>query len=350
MPPLCHNYPYTKNPGYNFLVPSDQLFKEFLREFLPAFLTMFFPEESALLNFEHLRFLDKEVFTDFPEGDTREADLIAEVQTQNGEPELLLIHIEVQAKRNPDFAFRMWQYYSLIRLRHKKPVFPLVIYLTLGSGGLVMEEYRETFANREWLLFRYAVVGLPDLPAEQWESRSGAVSASLATLMQSEKSKKARRVFDGIKRVVESPLNEAQKLLLAEIIERLGRGRLTKREEETFATLMATEQTQEIREMISIYEERGIQKGIEQGIERGIEQGIEQGVQQGTLRLTLRLLGHKFGEKAVASLEERIASLPTATLESLGEALLDIQSLDNVEQWLVDHASAFGDSATGSSS
>jgi hypothetical protein len=302
------------------------LFKEFLREFLPAFLTMFFPEEAVLLNFDHLRFLDKEVFTDFPEGDTREADLIAEVQTQSGEPELLLIHIEVQAKRNSDFAFRMWQYYSLIRLRHRKPVFPLVIYLAPGSGGLVMEEYRESFAEREWLLFRYAVVGLPDLPAEQWENRSGAVSASLATLMRSQKGERAQRVFDGLKRVIDSPLTASQRLILAEIIERLGRRRLTSREENVFVELLASEQAEEIIEVISIYEERGIQKGIARGIE------------QGQVRLTLTLLKYKFGEAFVLPLQDKIEALSQEKLESFGKALLDFQTTIDVENWLSDNA------------
>ncbi len=37
--------------------------------------------------------------------------------------------------------------------------------------------------------------------------------------------------------------------------------------------------------MISVYEQRGIEKGIEQGIEQGIEEGIERGKRQTLLRL-----------------------------------------------------------------
>lgn len=45
-----------------------QLFKEILREFLREFLDLFFSEVASRLDLATLRFLDKEVFTDFPEG------------------------------------------------------------------------------------------------------------------------------------------------------------------------------------------------------------------------------------------------------------------------------------------
>ena len=97
---------------------SDQLFKEFLKEFLPQFLTLFFPEEAAQLDWSSVRFLDKEMFTDTLVGDVREADLIAEVRTNTGEPELILIHIEVQAQREKGFAERMFNYYCRLRSQY----------------------------------------------------------------------------------------------------------------------------------------------------------------------------------------------------------------------------------------
>ena len=45
----------------------DQLFKELFHKFLQDFLELFYPDEAARLDFGTLRFLDKELFTDFPE-------------------------------------------------------------------------------------------------------------------------------------------------------------------------------------------------------------------------------------------------------------------------------------------
>ena len=52
----------------------DQLFKEFLRAFFRDFLELFCPDIAARLDFGTVRFLEKELFTDFPEGSLREAD------------------------------------------------------------------------------------------------------------------------------------------------------------------------------------------------------------------------------------------------------------------------------------
>ncbi|MBC8135927.1 MAG: hypothetical protein H8F28_08595 [Fibrella sp.] len=46
-----------------------------------------------------MRFLEQEVFTDLPDGDSRRADTIAEVRTTTGEPEIVLFHVEAEAER-----------------------------------------------------------------------------------------------------------------------------------------------------------------------------------------------------------------------------------------------------------
>ena len=95
----------------------DQIFKEFLREFLKDFLELFFPEVEARLDFGGLRFLDTESFTSFPEGSSRAADIVAEVRTREGARELLLVHIEVEARRKRAFAKRMFEYFTLLWMR-----------------------------------------------------------------------------------------------------------------------------------------------------------------------------------------------------------------------------------------
>ncbi len=57
---------------------QDQLFKDLLRTFFREFLELFFPDVAARLDFSRVRFLDKEAFTDLPDGSRREADLVAQ--------------------------------------------------------------------------------------------------------------------------------------------------------------------------------------------------------------------------------------------------------------------------------
>lgn len=110
---------------------NDQLFKELLQTFLPEFLELFFPAEAEQLDLSRVTFRDKELFTDVAGGSQREADVVAEVFTGSGEPRLLLIHIEIESRRRTTFRRRMWEYYSLFRLRHDRPVFPVVVYSRL---------------------------------------------------------------------------------------------------------------------------------------------------------------------------------------------------------------------------
>ena len=46
----------------------DQFFKDFFRAFFRDFLELFYPDISVRLDFGTVRFLEKELFTDFPEG------------------------------------------------------------------------------------------------------------------------------------------------------------------------------------------------------------------------------------------------------------------------------------------
>jgi hypothetical protein len=96
----------------------DQLFKRFFHEFLQDFLELFYPDVAARLDFTTLEFLDKELFTDFPEGSVREADVVARVETHEGVPELILVHIEIQLRPRGVFAYRMYQYYALFRFKY----------------------------------------------------------------------------------------------------------------------------------------------------------------------------------------------------------------------------------------
>jgi hypothetical protein len=65
----------------------------------------------------------------------------------------------------------------------------------------------------------------------------------------------------------------------------------------------------------------------------GLEKGLQQGLQQEANLLIIRQLNRKFGNLSPL-LANRIASLPLKTLEDLGEALLDFNSVEDLINWL----------------
>lgn len=107
----------------------DRLFKEFLQRFLPSFLRAFLPREAAQLNFDTLEFRKQELIVNFPQQMLRITDTVAEVRTLAGEPEVIIVHVEVEARYKEQLAQRMFEYYSLLSLMEDKPVLPVAIVL-----------------------------------------------------------------------------------------------------------------------------------------------------------------------------------------------------------------------------
>jgi hypothetical protein len=235
------------------------LFKELLRAFFREFLELFFPEVAARLDFARVMFLDKEVFTDVPEGSRRELDLVAQVYTQDGAPELILLHIEVQAQREREFPYRMFEYYALLRLRYKVPVFPVVVYLVAGTGGLSEMAYEERLFGRAILTFRFQAVGLPDLSSDDYRAVDNPLAPALSALMQPGSLGRTLQKALSLRQTLGSSVDEARKSLLINIIETYMR--LSETEEEEFRHLIRREELQEVTHMLTIYEERGIIKG-----------------------------------------------------------------------------------------
>jgi len=93
-----------------------------------------------------------------------------------------------------------------------------------------------------------------------------------------------------------------------------------------------SKKTQEDREFIMrlapLY-----QQDREQAVQEGVQQGIQQGRQQGEAYLLIRQLQRRFGE-IPQNLQETIRNLPVERLEDLGLALLDFNTLTDLENWL----------------
>ena len=307
----------------------DQLFKEFLREFFQDFLELFYPDEAARLDFGTLRFLDKELFTDFPEGSPREADVVAQILTREGHPELILVHIEVQLRPKPDFAQRMFQYYVLLWLRYRVPILPVAVYIR-GGKSLTEEQYRVTLFGREQLRFRYQTVALAQLDAEEYVGKRNAVPAALAALMNREK------VADRLtlralmeQHVAERKLDGARERLLLNLIKTYFE--LGANEEESFQKLLLRPEFREAQEMELTWEDKVMEKGREKGLQEGRLAGVIEGKRE-TLK---HQLTKKFGllpQNTISRLEslESLEELDTfldrvLTAESLVDMGIDSQ-------------------------
>ncbi|GAB4460351.1 MAG: DUF4351 domain-containing protein [Armatimonadaceae bacterium] len=245
----------------------DQLFKQLLQEFFADFWYLFFPAIAAQINFDTVTFLDKETFTDLPDGSQREADVVAQAETVDGVPELLLLHIEIESERRGNFPFRLFQYYWLLRLRYNLPVLPVVIYLAPGTGGVVIQEYTESLLGDEVVRFRYRAVGVPDLNEAEYLQQDNPVALALSPLMRSQETERVSRWVNFVVQEASLPLNPAQQALLLYLLENALP--LSPEENSIFRERLQDSGTQETETMQTIFERWGMEQGLEQGQELG---------------------------------------------------------------------------------
>jgi len=297
----------------------DQIWKDVIWTFFEPFIRLFFPQVAAALDFSTAQLIEGEVFTDVPEGNRREPDVVVQVNRKDGDPEIVLVHVEVQSERRDDVPYRMWEYYSLLRLRKKLPVFPIVVFLTPGAGGLVREGYREELFGEQILEFAYRAVGLPDLPAEAYGNRADPLAVSLSALMRSPEGSRVKRKLQALERLGSANLDDARAWLLTYVVDKYLV--LTEEENEEMNQLTSFDPTSPERfrnGLMNSWEKAGWDRGIEQGIERGKHD------------LIVRLIRRKFGEAAAPIIDRIMAIDDLGRLDDLAERLLNAATVEDL--------------------
>jgi hypothetical protein len=310
----------------------DQLLKAILERLLQDFLELFFPEVAARLDFRTLQFVDKEVIANVPDGTVREADIVAKLETREGGPELVLVHVEVQTEPESDFPRRMFEYYSVLRLHYGIPVLPIALYLRGGPHSR-LSEYRESLFDEKLLLFRYHTVALARLSAEEYVETSP-LGAALAALMAT-RGNRARLRLSMIGRVLGSGWDEALKYLLVNVIETFFE--LSGEDAEEYKRLVSRKEYRAVQEveltwadkLLERGREEGLERGIEKGLEKGLVKGREEGVVEGMRRALLMQLTVKFGELP-PEIKAKVDAMSIADLDSLVGRVLTSKTLNEL--------------------
>ncbi len=303
----------------------DQLWKDVLRTFFREFMELFFADVAARLDFGTVEHLDQEVFTDLPEGSRRQPDVVVKVQAHDGGAEIVLIHIEVQADRSAAVPARMWEYYSLLRLRRRVPVLPVVVYLAPGAGGLTSERHIERLWGRETLRFVYDAIGLPDLPAEEYLESPSVLAPALSALMGSNSTSRVIRKLRAYERMARADLDEARRWLLLYVVDKYIP--LTDGETAELDRLLEPSSESEVKHMMLAYEERGMKKGLATGRIEGRIEGKTEGRTEGEKAILLRLMRRRFGQMGPDVVARVEAITDPELLGVLADRVLDAHTL-----------------------
>ncbi len=311
----------------------DQLFKELLQAFFADFVRIVLPDVAERLRLEEPRFRDQERFTDTTEGEHRFLDLLAEVEALDGEEELVLVHVEIEAEARGSDAMghRMWRYAMQLWLRDDRPLVPIVLYLRGGEADVREESVARRLFDKPVATFTYWTFGLSRSRAAEYLQRPEALPAALAALMDPGDLSAPQHKLECLRRVGRAEVDDARRFLLANIVETYVE--LDETAQEEYQRLLAAEPNREVQAMEMTWAEtleaKGEARGIEKGMEKGMEEGLEKGRLEGMRALVTDLLERRFGPLAQET-EEHLAAIASAdelfhlhqrafVVESLGE-------------------------------
>ncbi len=309
----------------------DQLFKELLQAFFADFIRIVLPDLAERLRLDQPRFRDKERFTDTTDGEHRYLDLVAEVETLEGEMDLVLVHVEIEAEARGSDAMghRMWRYAMQLWLRDRKPVLPVVLYLRGGDPDISRLTVEERFFGYQLATFSYWAFGLSRSQAANYLDRPEALAAALAALMDPGALSAPEHRIECLRGVGRAEVDDARRFLLANIVETYIQ--LDDAAQEEYEALLAEEGNEEVATMEMSWADtlkaEGEAKGMERGMEKGIEKGIETGRLEGMRTLVADLLERRFGPVS-AETRSRLDAIASADeLTRLFEQALDASSL-----------------------
>ncbi|AUT03125.1 hypothetical protein CLI64_23445 [Nostoc sp. CENA543] len=306
---------------------NDSPWKEILEAYFPQAMQFFFPQTAALINWERPHeFLDKEFQQIAREAEQgrRYADKLVKVWQLQGEEIWLLIHVEIQAKPEDNFAERMFSYNLRIFDKFGQPAISLAILCDADSNWRP-NQYSYNYPDCA-LHFRFGSVKLLDYQ-NRWAELEASdnpfatvVMAHLKT-QQTTKQPGERKAwkFSLIRRLYEQGLQERDIRNLYRFID--------------WVMILPKPLEAEFWQEFKQFEQERTMSYITTGERIGYERGKEEGKQEGEQALVLRLLQKRVGDLP-AEVREQIQSLSLEQLETLGEALLDFSAIADLFNWL----------------
>lgn len=302
------------------MLHHDQLFKQLFESFLDDLLRLVVPWLVPRVRIDRARFLRDELFTDLPQGERRRLDLVAELPGRGEGPELVLVHVEVEAAARRTMGRRMARYAMQLRLRHGRPVVPLVVYLSGGPPGLRETRWREVLWGRELAALTGFELGLRRARAAEYLARPEPLGWALAARMSRGGWSPARLKLECLRRILRAPVDEARRFLLANVVETYVQ--LAGDEAERFVRIAERELPKEESSMIMTWGDKIREKALREGRREGRAAGRRE--------VLLRILESRFGELSPQA-RRRVETIAAGReLDRLVDRALAARSLDDL--------------------
>ncbi len=298
-------------------INHDQSFKELISTFFMEFVELFLPELAKDIDPDSIRFLPQEYFADLVEGDEKIIDLLVEVKLA-GQDKTFLFHVEAQSYGDSSIRRRMFYYLARLHQNYVKDIYPIVIFSFDQPYRAESDTLKIEFPSLKVLEFRFHAIQLNRLNWRDYIDRPNPVAAALMSKMKIAKRDRAKVKAECLRLLVTLKLDPAKTRLISKFVDTYLR--LNAKEERTFQgelDKIGAAQKEEIMQVTTSWEEKGIETGIERG-QRSI---------------VYLLLEQKVGQLPT-DLSNVISTLAPERLSALAIALLNFSSIDDLSNWL----------------
>jgi len=303
-------------------IDHDRLFKNLITLLFVEFLELFAPHIAAAIDKDSIEFIDKEVFSELMPGKENEADVLAKVRIADEEG-FILIHAENQAKPEADFPARMFDYFKKFDTKFALPIYPIAVFSFDAPKRPEPFVYSRVVFGLEVIRYQFQPIQLNLMKWQDFVGNPNPVAVALMARMnvKPEDYMTVRRGFFDL----------------------FATGKLDRKQLRTIDEFMSTylklttEQYQQYQEEmkvamspqnVELYSEI-----ITESDAIAFEKGIIQGLRDAEIRITLRQLEGKLGTLG-ETLRQRIMALSEDKLEDLSIALLNFQTVDELQSWL----------------
>src|SRR5699024_3208450 len=193
-------------------IDHDRLFKELIQTFFREFIEVFFPEESAHIDFSSVTFLEQEVFTDIVEGERRQIDILAKVKMKQRE-QIILIHVEPQASYQSQFNERMLIYCSILYEKHRKPILPIAVF-SYNEHKEVPDTFSISYPTMTVLSFQYLKLHLITKNWRTFIKQDNPIAAALLSKMGYTEKERIQVKLEFLRMISRMTLDPAKTALL----------------------------------------------------------------------------------------------------------------------------------------
>ena len=243
---------------------------------------------------------------------------------RRGQELWLLVHIEVQAKPEANFAERMLVYHLRIFDRFHSHATSLAILCDSNTKWRPQQYHVQTLETE--VLFRFGMVKLLDYRdrwAELEQSGNPFAIVVMAHLQAQTTQRAAKRrqewKLDLVRRLYEKGFERLAIVNLFRFID--------------WVMILPSGLEQEFWQTLKAYEEERRMPYLSSIERMGLQQGLQQGAQQEARAIILRQLARRVGILS-DSARAQIGELTLVQLELLGDALLDFSHPSDLETWL----------------